>query len=73
MCVNTVSPGLINTPLWSSLDDKTRAAMFNRLSENLPAKIVGKPEHIANAVTFLMRTPFATGSNVRVDGGGAIA
>ncbi|MBB3594992.1 NAD(P)-dependent dehydrogenase (short-subunit alcohol dehydrogenase family) [Rhizobium sp. BK529] len=71
--VNTVSPGLIDTPLWSKMADDAKAAMFSRVSENLPAKTIGKPEHIAKAVLFLMTTPFATGSNVRVDGGGAIA
>ena len=34
---------------------------------------VGHPRDIANAVMFLVTTPFATGSTVRVDGGGAIA
>jgi NAD(P)-dependent dehydrogenase (short-subunit alcohol dehydrogenase family) len=71
--VNTVSPGLIDTPLWSKMADDAKAAMFSRVSESLPAKTIGKPEHIANAVLFLMTTPFATGANVRVDGGGAIA
>lgn len=70
--VNTVSPGLIDTPLWTGLGDDGRTAMFDKVSKSLPAKTVGKPEHIANAVLFLMTTPFATGSNVRVDGGGAI-
>jgi hypothetical protein len=28
---------------------------------------------LANAVMLLVKTPFATGSTVRVDGGGAIA
>ena len=71
--VNTVSPGLIDTPLWSKMAEDAKAAMFSRVSESLPAKTIGKPQHVANAVMFLMTTPFATGSNVRVDGGGAIA
>lgn len=71
--VNSVSPGLIDTPLWSKMDDATRQGMFERAAGNLPAKIVGRPSDIANAVLFLMTTPFATGSNVRVDGGGVIA
>ena len=33
---------------------------------------VGHPRDIANAVMFLVTTPFATSSTVRVDGGGAI-
>jgi NAD(P)-dependent dehydrogenase (short-subunit alcohol dehydrogenase family) len=71
--VNTVSPGMIDTPLWSKLSDEARQAMFDRATANLPAKTVGRPDDIANAVLFLMTTPFATGSTVRVDGGGVIA
>jgi NAD(P)-dependent dehydrogenase (short-subunit alcohol dehydrogenase family) len=37
------------------------------------ARAVGELEDMANAVMFLVTTPFATGSTVRVDGGGAIA
>jgi hypothetical protein len=33
---------------------------------------VGHPRDIANAVMFLVTTPFATSSTVRVDGGGTI-
>ena len=39
----------------------------------LPVRRVGRPTDIANAALFLMTTPFATGSTVRVDGGGVIA
>jgi NAD(P)-dependent dehydrogenase (short-subunit alcohol dehydrogenase family) len=71
--VNAVSPGLIATPLWSSMDEEKRESMFARAAVSLPARRVGQPEDIANAVLFLAATPFATGSTVRVDGGGAIA
>jgi NAD(P)-dependent dehydrogenase (short-subunit alcohol dehydrogenase family) len=71
--VNAVSPGLIDTPLWSRLSDDKRDAMFAGAAQRLPAGRVGRPEDIANAVMFLLTTPFATGSTVRVDGGGAIA
>lgn len=70
--VNAVSPGLIDTPLWSKMEEANRTAMFERVAGNLPAKTVGQPSDIANAVLFLMTTPFATGSTVRVDGGGVI-
>jgi NAD(P)-dependent dehydrogenase (short-subunit alcohol dehydrogenase family) len=73
MRVNAVSPGLIATPLWSSMDDENRKAMFAETAARLPARRVGRPEEVANAVLFLATTPFATGSTVRVDGGGAIA
>jgi len=70
--VNTVSPGVINTPLWSKMDPEAREAMFKRVAEGLPAKTVGQPSDIANAIHFVMTTPFATGTTVRVDGGGVI-
>lgn len=71
--VNAVSPGLIATPLWSRMSEDKREAMFADAAQRLPARRVGQPEDIANAVLFLATTPFATGSTVRVDGGGAIA
>jgi NAD(P)-dependent dehydrogenase (short-subunit alcohol dehydrogenase family) len=71
--VNAVSPGLIATPLWSGIPNDKREAMFASVAQRLPARRVGQPEDIANAVMFLVTTPFATGSTVRVDGGGAIA
>ncbi|QFY61498.1 SDR family oxidoreductase [Rhizobium grahamii] len=70
--VNAVSPGLIDTPLWSKMDAGTRQAMFERVGASLPAKTIGHSEDIANAVLFAMTTPFATGSTIRVDGGGVI-
>ncbi|WP_454727520.1 MULTISPECIES: SDR family oxidoreductase [Cupriavidus] len=70
--VNTVSPGLIATPLWDKLDAATREAMYKNVGERLPAQRVGRPEDVANAILYLAGTGFATGSTVLVDGGGAI-
>lgn len=71
MRANSVSPGLIETPLWSRVPEKDRAAMYANAAAQLSARRVGQLEDIANAVLFLATTPFATGSTVRVDGGGA--
>jgi NAD(P)-dependent dehydrogenase (short-subunit alcohol dehydrogenase family) len=71
--VNAVSPGLIQTPLWDVLPEDERKAMFKRAVASLPARRVGQPADIANAVLFLLMTPFATGSTVRVDGGAVVA
>jgi len=46
--------------------------MFKRVADSVPAKTIGQPSDIANAVLFAMTTPFATGSTIRVDGGYAI-
>lgn len=71
--VNTVSPGLVETPLWFGMAEEKREAMFTNAAQRLPVRRVGQPQDIANAIMFLAMTPFSTGSTVRVDGGGAIA
>ncbi|MGO4468972.1 SDR family oxidoreductase, partial [Pseudoduganella sp. RAF53_2] len=71
--VNAVSPGLVATPLWAGLSEEKREAMYEGAAVRLPAQRVGQPEDIANAITYLVTTPYATGSTVLVDGGGAIA
>ncbi|MFG1361616.1 SDR family oxidoreductase [Xanthobacter versatilis] len=71
--VNTVSPGLIDTPLWQGMREDDRAAMFARTAERLPARRVGRPEDIAQAILFVATNPFVTGTTVTVDGGGTIA
>lgn len=71
--VNTVSPGLIETPLWSAMAQEKREQMFASAASRLPAKRLGQPSDVANAVIYLAGTPYATGSTVLVDGGGAIA
>lgn len=71
--VNAVSPGLIATPLWDKLAPDARDAMYAGASQRLPARRVGQPEDVANAIVYLATTPYATGSTVLIDGGGAIA
>jgi NAD(P)-dependent dehydrogenase (short-subunit alcohol dehydrogenase family) len=71
--VNTVSPGLIETPLWDRAPAQVKTAAFEKAREGLPVRRVGRPEDVANAILYLARTGFATGTTVLVDGGGAIA
>lgn len=71
--VNTVCPGLIDTPLWSGMADADREAMFSRMAERLPARRVGRPEDIAQAILFVATNPFSTGTTVMVDGGATVA
>jgi NAD(P)-dependent dehydrogenase (short-subunit alcohol dehydrogenase family) len=71
--VNTVSPGLIDTPLWGKLDDAARASLFSSTAERLPARRIGQPEDVASAILYVAANSYASGSTVLVDGGGAIA
>ena len=47
-----------------------RREMFESTAAQLPVRKIGQPDDIAKAVLFLMTTTYATGSTVRVDGGG---
>lgn len=71
--VNSVSPGLVDTPVWSGLAPEAKAAMFAQAAARLPARITGKPEHVATQVVALMLNPYMTGGTIFVDGGGVIA
>ncbi|MDB5405429.1 MAG: short-chain dehydrogenase/reductase [Rhodospirillales bacterium] len=70
--VNTVSPGIIDTPLWDRLSEGERQALFDRAAANLPARRIGQPEDVAQAILFLMTNPFATGTVVHLEGGGLL-
>ena len=59
--VNTISPGVIDTPLWDQMSAAARDAMYKKASETLPARRIGQPEDVAQALVFLMTNPFATG------------
>jgi NAD(P)-dependent dehydrogenase (short-subunit alcohol dehydrogenase family) len=67
--VNVVCPGAIDTPLWEQLSPPARKAMYERLAQTLPARRIGQPEDVAQAVTMLMTNPFATGSVLYLEGG----
>ncbi|HVV93641.1 MAG TPA: SDR family oxidoreductase [Hyphomicrobiales bacterium] len=67
--VNTVCPGLVDTALWDRLSAADRQAMYARAAATLPARRVGQPADIAQAVLMMMTNPFVTGTTLVVDGG----
>jgi NAD(P)-dependent dehydrogenase (short-subunit alcohol dehydrogenase family) len=67
--VNTVSPGIIDTPLWNRMAAADRRAMYDKVAATLPVRRVGHAEDVAQAIIFLMTNPFATGSVLHLDGG----
>ena len=70
--VNTIQPGLVDTPFLDGLGGR-RKALIEEYSKRLPVKRVGRPEEIADAVIFLMKNGFVTGITLTVDGGGVLA
>ena len=59
---NTVSPGIINTPMHAQ-DDPAVLAKFHPLGR------MGEVSDIVDAVLYLQNATFVTGENLRVDGG----
>lgn len=68
--VVSLSPGLIETPMWAmEMDHNT--ALMTHMREITPLARVGSPEEIADAVEYLCsaRASFITGTDLLVDGG----
>lgn len=68
--VNAVAPGYIETPMTRELIDKGVIDPM-RIRKRTPMGVMGKPEHIADAITFLAseQAAFITGVTLPVDGG----
>lgn len=70
--INVVSPGSIyfEGGSWERAE-KGAPEFFNMIRDSIPAKRLGKPEEVADAVTFLLsaRASWINGSNLVVDGG----
>jgi NAD(P)-dependent dehydrogenase (short-subunit alcohol dehydrogenase family) len=71
--VNTVSPGLIATPLWDDMSAEDREAMYARAASRLPVGRVGASEDVASFILQAAMNGFATGSTFFLDGGPLIA
>lgn len=67
--VNTISPGIINTPVFSGLSDQERNAFFEKTIRKLPIKKIGEPSEVAMTAIYLMTNTYTTGSTLYVDGG----
>jgi 3-oxoacyl-[acyl-carrier protein] reductase len=68
--VNAIAPGFIETDMTGKLNDTQKEALLGLI----PLKRVGKPEDIANAVSFLASpaADYITGQTLVVDGGMAM-
>ncbi|MER6222353.1 SDR family oxidoreductase [Streptomyces sp. 900105755] len=71
--VNAVSPGAIDTPWWSFLPEEQKQAQFAAAADTVPAKRIGRPEDVADAVRYLIGATYVTGSILPVDGGFTVA
>ncbi len=67
--VNAVSPGWVDTPIWSFVAGDRKEETLDAMAKRLPVGRVGQPEDIADAIAFLMGNGFTTGTILHVEGG----
>lgn len=71
--VNVVSPGWVDSPLWDFVAGDKKAETLAAMARRLPVGRIGQPHDIADAIRFLMRNSFVTGTVLHVDGGHRLA
>lgn len=72
VAINAIAPGIVTTPLTDAVKaDPIQAKAIAEFSAMVPAAREGKPDDIANAVSFLLSdaASFCYGSVIFVDGG----
>ncbi|MCI0993691.1 SDR family oxidoreductase [Pseudomonas corrugata] len=67
--VNTLSPGPIDTPIFSKALGEGRDAYVASLEQTLPLRRIGTAEEAGAATVFLMTNTFMNGAVLNVDGG----
>ena len=67
--VNTLRPGVIDSDMWSFLDDAGREKLRQKVRETFPVRRIGTIEDIGHAAVFLMTNPYVTGAVLEISGG----
>lgn len=70
--VNVVTPGFVDTGLWSNVPEAARAEMFRAAAAKLPVGRIGTPADLAEHYLGFMRGGYVTGQHLIVDGGGVL-
>lgn len=67
--VNTIAPGVVDTDLWSGMDEKTKKEFFEGCEKNNPTGRVGNVSDVAEAYLWVMCDGNTTGEVVRTNSG----
>lgn len=67
--VNSVSPGVVDSPWWDFLEKEQKTSLFADFAAKTPVGRIGRPEDIAEAIAFLVGSGFTTGQVLICDGG----
>ena len=67
--VNSVMPGIFNTPLFKGMKERNRA-VWDQLNASVPfPKRLGEPEEFGSLITEIARNTYINGHQFRLDGG----
>jgi NAD(P)-dependent dehydrogenase (short-subunit alcohol dehydrogenase family) len=66
--INVVAPGVIDTPMFAAGGEQREAFFRQATARNLIPR-AGTADEVADAVLFLLRNEFVTGTTIDVDGG----
>lgn len=67
--VNAVSPGWVDTSIWTIVAGAKKDETLKAMADRLPVGRIGEPDDIADAIGFLMCNTFTTGTILHVEGG----
>lgn len=67
--VNLVSPGAVDTELWSHMSAEQKQAFFKEMEKKIPVGKVGAVEDVAEAYMYLMKDKNITGAMISTSGG----
>src|SRR6476660_9939092 len=70
--VNAVSPGVVRTNLWQSMNADAREHLYESVGKSLLVGRVGEACEIARAYLVLMQEGYSTGQTVVLDGGAVL-
>jgi NAD(P)-dependent dehydrogenase (short-subunit alcohol dehydrogenase family) len=66
--INVVAPGIIDTPMFAASGEARDTFLQQATARNVIPR-AGTADEVADAVLFLLRNEFTTGTTVDVDGG----
>jgi NAD(P)-dependent dehydrogenase (short-subunit alcohol dehydrogenase family) len=70
--VNAISPGIVDSGSWDAMGEQ-KDAFLREAAGRIPARRVGTPPDVVQAVLYAMTHPYVTGTVLHVDGGGRLA
>jgi NAD(P)-dependent dehydrogenase (short-subunit alcohol dehydrogenase family) len=67
--VNCVAPGVVDTDLWSHMEEKERKGLYEQMEKSLPTGRVPSADDLAESYVYLLRDRNVTGTTIHSNGG----